>query len=311
MRLRLYALAAVVAVACKGSPDKRADTAVVAPDTSLHLIVSTTGFSTPESVRYDEIQDVYFVSNINGNPSMKDGNGYISRMKTDGNVDSVQFIAGGRDGVTLNAPKGLAIVGETLWVADIDVARAFNTRTGAPIATVDMKKMGATFLNDVAIGPDGSVYITDTGIRFDRKGRMTHPGKDRVYRITDRTAKIVVDAGAIGGPNGITWDRTKDRFMIAPFSAPPVYWWKMGDIQPTALVTGPGGYDGIEVLSDGRILVSSWADSAIHVFDGESRRVLIPGKPAPADFGIDTKRNRIAIPLFNDGAVEIWQLTGR
>lgn len=311
MRLRVLALAAVAAVACTGKSDKAADTAVVAPDTSLHLIVSTTGFSTPESVRYDEMQDLFFVSNINGNPSMKDDNGYISRMKADGNVDSVQFIAGGRDGVTLNAPKGMAIIAETLWVADIDVARAFNTRTGAAIATVDMKKMGATFLNDVVIGPDGSVYITDTGIRFDRKGGMTHPGRDRVYRISGRTPKIVVDAGSIGAPNGIAWDKTKDRFMIAPFNAPPIYWWKMGDIQPTALVTGPGGYDGLEILADGRILVSSWADSAIHVFDGDSRKVLIPGKPAPADFGIDTKRNRIAIPLFNDNAVEIWQLTGR
>jgi len=311
MRLRILALSAIAAVACKGGSDKRADTAAVAPDTGLRLIVSTTGFSTPESVRYDEMQDLYFVSNINGNPSMKDGNGYISRMRSDGNVDSVSFIAGGRDGVTLNAPKGLAIIAETLWVADIDAARAFNTRTGAAIATVEMRKQGATFLNDVVIGPDGSVYITDTGIRFDRKGRMTHPGKDRVYRITGRTAKLVVDAGPIGGPNGIAWDGTRDRFMIAPFSAPPLYWWKLGDIQPTALVTGPGGYDGLEILPDGRILVSSWADSAIHIFDGDSRKVLIPGKPAPADFGIDTKRNRIAIPLFNDGAVEIWQLSGR
>lgn len=311
MRLRLFALAAIAAVACKEGSEKRADTAAVAPDTGLRLVVSTTGFSTPESVRYDEMQDLFFVSNINGNPSMKDGNGYISRMRSDGNVDSVSFIGGGRNGVTLNAPKGMAIIADTLWVADIDAARAFNTRTGAAIATVEMRKLGATFLNDVVIGPDGSVYITDTGIRFDRKGRMTHPGKDRVYRITGRTARVVVDAGPIGGPNGIAWDATRDRFMIAPFSAPPLYWWKLGDIQPTALVTGPGGYDGLEILPDGRILVSSWTDSAIHVFNGDSRKVLIPGKPAPADFGIDTKRNRIAIPLFNDGTVEIWQLSGR
>lgn len=56
------------------------------------------------------------------------------------------------------------IVGDTLWVADIDAMRAFNKRTGAVIATVDLRPRGAVFLNDVAAGPDGALYITDTGL---------------------------------------------------------------------------------------------------------------------------------------------------
>lgn len=303
----LVVLSAVLLVGACGRGEKRADTAAVAADTVPSLVVSVPGFMTPESVRYDEDLDVFFVSNINGNPSMKDGNGFISRVSADGTVDSLKFIEGGRGGVTLNAPKGLAISGDTLWVSDIDAVRAFNRRTGEPVATVELK--GATFLNDVVIGPDGSVYITDTGIRFSAKGVMTHPGKDRVYRITGRTPKVVVQADSLGGPNGIAWDGTKNRFVIAPFNSQWLYSWQTNAVQPAALASGPGGYDGLEVLPDGRILASSWADSSIHVFKGDSRKVLISGKPAPADFGIDTKRNRIAIPLFNDGAVEIWQLT--
>ena len=74
-----------------------------------------------------------------GIPRSKDGNGYISRLTRDGKMDSLKFIAGGRGGVTLNAPKGMAIEGDTLWVADIDAARAFDKRTGKPIATVNLK----------------------------------------------------------------------------------------------------------------------------------------------------------------------------
>ena len=49
---------------------------------------------------------MYFVANINGNSLAKDGNGFISRLTRDGKVESLKFIAGGRGGVTLNAPKG-------------------------------------------------------------------------------------------------------------------------------------------------------------------------------------------------------------
>ena len=306
---RLTLLIPLLVVAACNRGEKRADTAAVAPDTAPKLVVNVPGFKVPESVRYDEDLDVFFVSNIDGNPSMKDGNGFISRMRPDGTVDSLMFIAGGRGGVKLDAPKGMAISGDTLWVSDIDALRAFNRRTGEPVATVELKKMGATFLNDVVVGPDGSVYITDTGIRFDAKGGMTHPGRDRVFRVTGRTPKIVVEADSLGGPNGIAWDGTKNRFVIVPFNSQWLYSWQTNAIQPAALASGPGGYDGVEILPDGRMLVSSWADSSIHMFSGESRKAIITGKNSPADFGIDTKRNRIAIPLFSENVVEIWQLT--
>ena len=81
------------------------------------------GFATPESAIHDPDLDLWFVTNINGVPSEKDGNGFISRVRPDGTLDSLRFIAGGLNGVTLNAPKGTAIVGDTLWVADIDAVR--------------------------------------------------------------------------------------------------------------------------------------------------------------------------------------------
>ena len=94
---------------------------------------ATDSMKTPESVRYDADLDAYFVSNINGNPSQQDGNGFIVEVRA-GNTTAWRRCSceGGKNGVTLNAPKGMAIVGDTLWVADIDVVRAFNKRTGAP-----------------------------------------------------------------------------------------------------------------------------------------------------------------------------------
>src|SRR5689334_25409435 len=97
------------------APDSTA--AAAAPPAMFASAGATDSMKTPESVRYDADLDAYFVSNINGNPSQKDGNGFIAQIDA-GNTSSVKMLVqSGKNGATLNAPKGIAIVGDTLWVA--------------------------------------------------------------------------------------------------------------------------------------------------------------------------------------------------
>jgi sugar lactone lactonase YvrE len=285
----------------------RADSAGAA-GASAQKLGETTGFDTPESVKYDAELDVFYVTNINGNPSNKDNNGYIARVRADSVGVMTRLVEGGQNGATLNAPKGMALRGDTLFVADIDAVRMFNRRTGASIGAVTLTAQNATFLNDVAAGPDG-IYVTDTGIRFDAQGNMTHPGVNRIFRIAGRTVTEVAKGDSLGNPNGIAWDPAGNRFILAPFGMPALQSWTSGAATPTALVTGPGGYDGVEVLANGNILVSSWTDSTVHVVHGGSHMMpLIRNVNAPADIGVDTKRNVVAIPLFNGGKVEYYKI---
>jgi sugar lactone lactonase YvrE len=272
-------------------------------------VVATAGFQTPEAVRYDADLDIYFVSNINGFPSAPDGNGFISRLGPDGALLDTAFIRGGVNGVVLNAPKGMTVVGDTLWVTDIDAVRGFNKRTGAPVASVDFAAQGAQFLNDIATGPDGALYVTDSGLRIDSSG-MTHPGPDRVFRLgPDRTMTTAAQGDTLGGPNGITWDPVAGRFLIVPLAAGSVFGWAPGDSLPAVITTGPGVYDGVERLADGRFLISSWADSSVYTLDSTAALVrYIVGVPSPADIGLDTRRNRVAIPIFTENRVEIWDI---
>ncbi len=94
--------------------------------------------------------DVYLVSNINGAPLDKDGNGFISRLAPDGSVLDLKWIDGGAPGVALDAPKGMAIAGGVLYVADITELRMFDASSGEPMGSVEVP--GSTFLNDVAAG---------------------------------------------------------------------------------------------------------------------------------------------------------------
>ncbi len=286
-----------------------ADSAALYDQQSIMLrkVGTTPNLDGPESARYDRDLDVWFVSNINGTPLGKDNNGYISRLRPDGAPYTLKFIEGGKKGVTLNAPKGLAISGDTLWVADIDVARAFNKRTGALIANVATKGR-ARFLNGAAIGPDGAVYMTDTGVLFGPKGDVSHPGPDQIFRVTRAGATVALTSPTLEGPNGITWDPQRQRFVVVSFLGKGIYGWKPGDKNVEAIGTGPGQQDGVVFLPDGRLLVTSWTDSSLFVLEDGQVRKVVTKVPSPADIDVEPRDSRVAVPLLMENRVEFWEL---
>jgi sugar lactone lactonase YvrE len=268
---------------------------------------STQGLQAPESVRYDSTLDVFFVSNINGNPSRKDNNGWIGRVTAGQPGRATVFIAGGQDGVFLHAPKGMAIQGDTLWVADIDILRGFDKNTGKFVAAVGFWSKNVAFLNDVALGSDGALYITDTGVTFDESGQVKPaPGGARIYRLAGRTMTEEVKGDLLAAANGIAFDAANTRFILAPFNGKDVQTWRPGAL-PEPLATGPGMYDGVEIVN-GRIYVTSWADSAVHVIEDGKMRKLIPNLSGPADLGVDTRRGVLAVPRLEAGRVDYFKL---
>lgn len=296
-----------VVLACRGAESGRSDSARagVAPRPDFHATFAgeTDGMRDPESVRYDPELDRYYVSNMVGNPSVKDRQGFIAVVRADTVSRMQRLVESGRHGAVLNAPKGMGIIGDTIWVADIDVVRGFDRRSGDPVGTIDLSAQGATLLNDVAVGPNGALYITDTGVRYDASGSSTHAGKNRIFKIADRHVTELASGDAFASPNGITWDGDLGVWLLAPLGSKDVQTWREGDSLPKPLVTGPGAYDGIELTDDGRIYVSSWADSAVHViYQGVMTR-LVTGVPSPADIGFDSNRDIIAIPLSTEGKV--------
>src|SRR5690242_3865752 len=112
MSSRWLIATALLGAACAGETPKSAPAAqqtAAAPAGPITVADSTV--KTPESVLYDPMADVYLVSNINGDPLAKDNNGYISRVSPDGKALTVKWIAGGMNGVKLDAPKGTALRG--------------------------------------------------------------------------------------------------------------------------------------------------------------------------------------------------------
>lgn len=272
-----------------------------APSADLGVVIlSDVGFQTPESVLYDAEQDVYFVSNINGAPLDVDGNGFISRVTPEGEI-TLKFIEGGASGVELDAPKGLAVSNGVLYVADINRVRKFDAKTGAPQG--EIKLPGSTFVNDVAIGVDGSVYASDSGLKKD----FSSSGTDAVYKITKDKPKKIAANKKLGGPNGLLPD-TGGTWVVT-FGSGELYFLTDAGKQEQIQKLPKGQNDGVVLTKDGRVLVSSWEGSSVLVGEPSKDFVeLVSGVESPADIGYDTKRNRLLIPLFTKNSVVLHTL---
>jgi len=263
-------------------------------------ILSDLGLKTPESVLYDADQDLYFVSNINGSPTGKDDNGFISKVTPDG-VCELKFIDGEKKEVKLDAPKGMALAGGLLYVADIDRVRAFDAKTGEP--KPDIVLPGATFVNDVSVGTDGSLYVTDSGLKPD----FSPSGTDAIYKITNGKAKALLKGKELGNPNGILSDA--GGAWVVTHGSGELYWVSDKGKKESAQKLAKGKNDGIIATKEGRILISSWEGSLVLAGKPGSEFVeLVSGVEAPADIGYDSKRNRLLIPLFTKDSLVFHQL---
>jgi len=260
----------------------------------------TDGFQTPESVLYDPDADTYYVSNINGEALGADDNGYISKVSPEGKVTEQKWIDGAKDNITLNAPKGLAIAGGILYVADIDTVRKFDVKTGEPKG--EIKIAGATFLNDVAPAPEGGVYVTDSGL--DAKFGPT--GTDAIWQIgKDDKAKALIKDKKLSGPNGIVAG-DKGEVWVVTFGSGEIYSVDAKGKQQKGQKLPKGQCDGIVDLALGDFLVSSWEGQAIYRGRlGGEWKAVVENVKSPADIGYDTKRHRILIPVFQGNTVII------
>jgi hypothetical protein len=268
-------------------------------------------FSAPTAALYDEQRDVYWVSNSNGEGS--DDNGFISRLDPAGRVVTMNFIDGSRNDVTLHSPTGIALKGNHLLVADISALCEFDADTGKPIGKVEIP--GARRLHDVAVAPDGNVYVSDLGAELDVAGSDvgTH---DAVYRVSPQGVLSTLSRRRpLRGPSALVADTS--GLWLVNVGGELVHL-LAGGVTTSAAPEGNGGQSyplglgalrGLTGVPDGTFLVSGWrGDKVWRGTPGGSFESVIDGLEAPADLGYDTRRQRLLIPLFDGHALAVFDL---
>lgn len=279
----------------------------VSTSSATSFVVEEVGFAFPESAAYDEKSDTYLISNLgpgsSTNPATNlftlDNNGFITRLDAqDGSVQTLKWIEGGSNGVTLHAPTGITVFDETLYVVDRNALRMFDLETGSPAGSVSLPS-SVSLPNDVCTDPTGTLYVTDTGLNAD----LNDTGTDAVYRIEDGALTTVAEGTELINPNGCEVNGA--NVHIASFTSNQVYRLnqsgKMFDVGTTAA----GALDGI-IRVDGDLFITGWDGSAVYDMSLGGNKVdsFIEGISTPADPGYDSNRDRLIVPqLLQDRVV--------
>lgn len=260
----------------------------------------STGLAGPESVLYDPEQDVYFISNINGGLLDRHNNGFISRVDANTRAVNLKWIAGGQNHVTLDAPKGMAILGESLYVSDVIAVRKFDRRTGAFLAAILLP--GATLINDLTT--DGKkIYASDTGVVQASGDTFTPKGTDAIWVIENDRATKFASGTDLRQPNGLDWSGGK--LWVVTFGDDRLYSLEGGKVG-TMMHLPRAQLDGVVRLSDGTFLVTSWKGSAVYRGNGSGPwDPILQNVPTPADIGYDSKRHLLLLPVSSQNSVRL------
>ncbi|GJG89605.1 hypothetical protein tb265_47860 [Gemmatimonadetes bacterium T265] len=288
--------------------------AIAAAAPSDTTVVRGVGFRGPENLVYDSAADVYLVANVNGNPTARDGNGFISRVAPTGRVLDLAWIRGGRGGATLDAPMGLAIRGDTLAVCDLAGVRFFDRRTGRALGVVPTPGLR---LNDLAYADDGSLWITDTGPdRHVAHGALqvdTTRDLDAVYRIVPGRVGGAVHIVARGlhlqRPDGVTpWPG--GRVLVTTFGDSVLERVGPADSSKLIVLRLPGGrVDGLRPAPGGGWFVSSWDARTVYRWRvGDPLLPVLTGVTSPAGIAVDTRRGRLAVTSMQENALYLVPL---
>src|SRR5690606_30647838 len=251
-------------------------------DPTVSLVWKTdTTFSDSESTLYDAGNKAIYVS-CGNNSLEKDGDGFIAVLHPDGSVKSMDWCTG------LNAPKGMAILDNSLYVSDIDEIVQINLSSGEITNKYPLE--GAQFLNDVAT--DGSlIYVSDMR-------------DNKVYSLSDGEFEMVAEnVSSINGlesHNGTLYGLNGEGLI------------KFDDNGGYEILTDEvKGGDGLVILDDDTFIASRWAGQ-IYYIDGDQVTLLVDTSPEQsntADITYIADEEMIIVPTFKKNEVAAYQLT--
>jgi len=279
----MFALAALFVSACAG-PEEALDATVASGPPRLVEMWRLEGFANPESAALNADGAMLYVTNVDGEGEAKDGQGFISLVSIGGEMLQREWVSG------LNAPKGIALFDNRLYVADIDELLVIDVENGAVRARARIPD--AEFLNDVAVTPDGLVLVSDSGT-------------GKIYAMRDGEVSVFAESPLLESVNGLFVE--EQRLVAATMEG------RLVSIYPStrevALVAeGLGQADGVAPYGGG-YLVSEWPGVLYFVAGDSTHQTLLNTRDQNIylnDFLLD--EDVLIVPNWEPGTVTAYRL---
>lgn len=260
--------------------------------------ITVEGFSSPESMITNS--ENLYVSNVGKElkPTQKDGDGFISKLTKDGKIEALHFIDG------LNAPKGMGIVNNTLYVADIDTLRGFDLNTKKEVFSLLFN--GISFLNDITIKDNNTLFIGASDKEAIYEVNIEEKSYKKLIDFTTANGLFYEDnilyAAQLGSSAKTMFDGKGKLFMIELDN----------NNKLTQLGTLQGVLDGVTKVGD-NIFVSDWGNGKdtgiVRVYNLKTKKEdILKLEPfmGAADFWIDD--NKLYLPQMIGGKISILNL---
>jgi hypothetical protein len=238
-------------------------------------------FSMPEAVVYDPAGEVCYVSNY-----FHEGREYLSKVSPAGKVLDPEWIGG------LSLPTGMCIREGTLYAVDRSGLVVIDTQKGEVKDRIPLS--GARMPNDVAIDPEGNLYISDTA-------------GNAVFRYAGGQLEKWLEG--LDGPNGLYCE--KDRLLIGQNEKLLAADLTTGALTPIAVFEPGSNIDGLQPDGRGNYLVSDYHGKLYRVAPaGAKTRLLDTTTPGAsiADFGFVPALGLVIIPTLSDNSVVAYSL---
>lgn len=294
----ILAIATTLCFSCNNKTKTTAPSEAIAENTSEPIqktptatfLTEVLGLTHCESAVYDRTNDVIYASVI-GN--REPGDGSIATVSTDGKLLNVQFVTG------LNDPKGIAITKDKLYVSDVTELVEADIKTGKVLNKYTVE--GIEFLNDVAIAPDGAIYVSDT--RASKIYKLDSKGKFGLWLADPK----------LDSPNGLLVQGDGNTMYVASWGGAP----EGGRVSKLDINTKKietvteiiGNLDGIRPYDKNNLIISDWRSGKVHLmnYDGTTQEVVQVGQSV-GDIAYIKGKNLLLLPMNKQSRLLFYEL---